>query len=186
MALVRFQYIKSEGNWQRDFRELFGPKASTIYPGRWPPVIYFPLLLLMLHRMYPYFLVATWTTEDIFSGPHLFGAPGPPLRWTPVRGYTCNLQPFKHRGGVGLGVIYPPPSAEKVSLGEWDLVFVWFHLRYYYYYYYPIPPEGEWDLVFVWFHLRYYYYTRSSSSSSKGWSDFTLLLKLSQWNLVGT
>ena len=45
---------------------------------------------------------------------------------------------------------------------------------------YPIPPEGEWDLVFVWFHLRYYYYTRSSSSSSKGWSDFTLLLKLSQ------
>ena len=50
--------------------------------------------------------------------------------------------------------------------------------------YYPIPPEGEWDLVFVWFHLRYYYYTRSSSSSSssssKGWSDFTLLLKLSQ------
>ena len=22
---------------------------------------------------------------------------------------------------------------------------------------YPIPPEGEWDLVFVWFHLRYYY-----------------------------
>ena len=49
------------------------------------------------------------------------------------------------------------------------------------YSYYPIPPEGEWDLVFVWFHLRYYYYTRSSSSSSsKGWSDFTLLLKLSQ------
>ena len=36
---------------------------------------------------------------------------------------------------------------------------------------YPIPPEGEWDLVVVWFHLRYYYYTRSSSSSSsKGWS----------------
>ena len=91
---------------------------------------------------------------------------------------------------------YPIPP-----LGEWDLVFVWFHLRYYYYYYpippegewdlvvvwfhlryyyYPIPPEGEWDLVFVWFHLRYYYYTRSSSSSSKGWSDFTLLLKLSQ------
>ena len=71
---------------------------------------------------------------------------------------------------------YPIPP-----LGEWDLVFVWFHLPYYYYYY-PIPPEGEWDLVFVWFHLRYYYYTRSSSSSSssKGWSDFTLLLKLSQ------
>ena len=67
---------------------------------------------------------------------------------------------------------YPIPPE-----GEWDLVFVWFHLRYYY----PIPPEGEWDLVFVWFHLRYYYYTRSSSSSSsKGWSDFTLLLKLSQ------
>ena len=55
--------------------------------------------------------------------------------------------------------------------------------------YYPIPPEGEWDLVVVWFHLSYYYYTRSSSSSRKGckgWSDFTLLLKLSQWNLVGT
>ena len=31
--------------------------------------------------------------------------------------------------------------------------------------YYPIPPEGEWDFVFVWFHLRYYYYRRSSSSS---------------------
>ena len=45
--------------------------------------------------------------------------------------------------------------------------------------FYPIPPLGEWDLVFVWFHLPYYY-TRSSSSSSKGWSDFTLLLKLSQ------
>ena len=42
---------------------------------------------------------------------------------------------------------------------------------------YPIPPEGEWDLVFVWFHLPYYY---TRSSSSKGWSDFTLLLKLSQ------
>ena len=44
---------------------------------------------------------------------------------------------------------------------------------------YPVPPEGEWDLVFVWFHLPYYN-CRSSSSSSKGWSDFTLLLKLSQ------
>ena len=71
---------------------------------------------------------------------------------------------------------YPIPP-----LGEWDLVFVWFHLRYYYYYYYyPIPPEGEWDLVFVWFHLPYYNCRSSSSSSSKGWSDFTLLLKLSQ------
>ena len=60
--------------------------------------------------------------------------------------------------------------------GEWDFEIVGFCLPYY-----PIPPEGEWDLVFVWFHLRYYYYTRSSSSSSsKGWSDFTLLLKLSQ------
>ena len=28
---------------------------------------------------------------------------------------------------------------------------------------YPIPPEGEWDFVFVWFHVPYYY---SSSSSS--------------------
>ena len=49
--------------------------------------------------------------------------------------------------------------------------------------YYPIPPLGEWDLVFVWFHLPYYYSrssSSSSSSSSKGWSDFTLLLKLSQ------
>ena len=52
---------------------------------------------------------------------------------------------------------YPIPPE-----GEWDFVFVWFHLRYYY----PIPPEGEWDFVFVWFHLRYYYYRRSSSSSS--------------------
>ena len=39
---------------------------------------------------------------------------------------------------------YPIPPE-----GEWDFVFVWFHLRYYY----PIPPEGEWDFVFVWFHL---------------------------------
>ena len=36
---------------------------------------------------------------------------------------------------------YPIPPE-----GEWDLVFVWFHLPYYY----PIPPEGEWDFVFVW------------------------------------
>ena len=57
-----------------------------------------------------------------------------------------------------------------MTFGRFDPILVLF--------YYPIPPLGEWDLVFVWFHLPYYY-TRSSSSS-KGWSDFTLLLKLSQ------
>ena len=92
--------------------------------------------------------------------------------------------PWSKGQPIGNGIYCAPwHSASSYPIppeGEWDLVVVWFHLRYYYYYYYPIPPEGEWDLVFVWFHLRYYYYTRSSSSSSKGWSDFTLLLKLSQ------
>ena len=66
-----------------------------------------------------------------------------------------------------LSYYYPIPPE-----GEWDLVVVWFHLRYYYYY--PIPPEGEWDLVVVWFHLSYYYYYRRSSSS-KGFSVLRLV-----------
>ena len=40
--------------------------------------------------------------------------------------------------GFIFAIIIIPPE------GEWDLVVVWFHLRYYYY---PIPPEGEWDLL---------------------------------------
>ena len=41
---------------------------------------------------------------------------------------------------------YPIPP-----IGEWDLVFVWFHLRYYYYY--PIPPEGNGILLLCGFIL---------------------------------
>ena len=67
---------------------------------------------------------------------------------------------------IGNGIYCAPwhsaSSYPILPLGEWDLVFVWFHLRYYY----PIPPIGEWDLVFVWFHLRYYYYYYRCSSSS--------------------
>ena len=68
----------------------------------------------------------------------------------------------------GMGSTVPLHSTSSYPIppeGEWDLVVVWFHLRYYY----PIPPEGEWDLVVVWFHLSYYYYYRRSSSS-KGFS----------------
>ena len=87
--------------------------------------------------------------------------------------------PWSKGQPIGNGIYCAPwHSASSYPIppeGEWDFVFVWFHLPYYYYY--PIPPEGEWDLVVVWFHLSYYYYRRSSS---KHWSDFHLLLKLSQ------
>ena len=49
-------------------------------------------------------------------------------------------------------------------------------------YYYPIPPEGEWDFVFVWFHLPYYYYYRRSSS--KGFLVKVFLLDTGDISLI--
>ena len=48
--------------------------------------------------------------------------------------------------------------------------------------YYPIPPEGEWDFVFVWFHLPYYYYYRRSSS--KGFLVKVFLLDTGDISLI--
>ena len=47
---------------------------------------------------------------------------------------------------------------------------------------YPIPPEGEWDFVFVWFHLPYYYYYRRSSS--KGFLVKVFLLDTGDISLI--